>query len=51
MKKNICIIGLGFIGLPMLVNLASLNQKKSKSKKFKVLGLEKNNFHGLEKKK
>tara|TARA_B100001540_G_C15801443_1_gene640098 strand:- start:1300 stop:2640 length:1341 start_codon:yes stop_codon:yes gene_type:complete len=50
MKKNICIIGLGFIGLPMLVNLASLNQKKSKSKKFKVLGLEKNNFHGLEKK-
>lgn len=46
MKKNICVVGLGFIGLPMLINLASLKSKNAKEKKYNVIGLEKNNSYG-----
>ena len=46
MKKNICVVGLGFIGLPMLINLASLKSKNTKEKKYNVIGLEKNNSYG-----
>lgn len=51
MKKNICIIGLGFIGLPMLINLAALTSKKSKNPIYNVMGLEKNNSYGKNQKK
>ena len=37
MYKKISIIGLGFVGLPMLVNLAD------KMKKTKIFGIEKKN--------
>lgn len=46
MKQNICVVGLGFIGLPMLINLASLKSKNAKEKKYNVIGLEKNNSYG-----
>lgn len=51
MKKNICIIGLGFIGLPMLINLASLTSKKTKKNIYTVMGLEKNDLYGKNQKK
>ena len=40
MNKKISIIGLGFVGLPMLVNLASKKLKKKYN--FEVLGIERN---------
>lgn len=49
MKKNICVVGLGFIGLPMLINLASLKSKNAKDTKYNVIGLEKNNSYGNKK--
>ena len=41
MYKKISIIGLGFVGLPMLVNLAD------KMKKTKIFGIEKKNKEGI----
>ena len=38
MKKKISVIGLGYIGMPMTISLAS--------KGYNVLGIEKNNNHG-----
>ena len=40
--NNICVIGLGFVGLPMSIVIAT----SKKIKKQKVYGLEKNNKHG-----
>jgi len=40
MKKKACIIGLGFVGLPMCINLAS--------KGYNVIGIEKKDYKGLE---
>ena len=51
MKKNISIVGLGFIGLPMLINLATLKSKNLNKYKYDVIGLEKDNFYGVNKKK
>ncbi len=39
MKKKVCIIGLGFVGLPMCINLAS--------KGYDVIGIEKKNYKGI----
>ena len=39
MKKKACIIGLGFVGLPMCINLAS--------KGYNVIGIEKKNYKGI----
>ena len=39
---NTCVIGLGFVGLPMSIVIAT----SKKINKYKVYGLEKNNKHG-----
>lgn len=44
MKKKICIIGLGYVGLAMSVLCSMIKQKKDY--RFNVYGLEKNNKNG-----
>jgi len=44
-KNKVCIIGQGFVGLPMAIAVA--NSKNTKGKIFyNVLGIEKNNSRG-----
>ena len=44
-KNKVCIIGQGFVGLPMSIAVAN-SKKKNGSNNFNVLGIEKNNSRG-----
>ena len=44
-KNKVCIIGQGFVGLPMAIAVAN-SKNKNGSNNFKVLGIEKNNSRG-----
>ena len=44
-KKKICIIGQGFVGLPMAIAVAN-SQNKNGDYNFTVIGIEKNNSRG-----
>ena len=43
--QKVCIIGQGFIGLPMSIAVSNAKNKKGK-KYFEVIGIEKNNKNG-----
>lgn len=45
-KKNISVIGLGFVGFPMAIALANIKENKS-NKKFNVVGVENNTERGI----
>ena len=44
-KNKVCIIGQGFVGLPMAIAVAN-SKNKNGSYNFNVIGIEKNNTRG-----
>lgn len=44
-KKTVCVIGQGFVGLPMSIAISSA-KNKNRENYFNVIGIEKNNIKG-----